>query len=61
MLSKDNEILDIDDAVTPGHWANIAQRLVCAPVVHHEAQVSGVDHTIAIEVDDGDNRCLPYV
>jgi hypothetical protein len=24
MLSKDNQILDIDDAVTPWHWANIA-------------------------------------
>jgi len=23
MLSEDDQVLDIDDAVTPGHWTNI--------------------------------------
>jgi len=61
MLSKDDEVFDIDDAVTPGHRTNVTQGLVRTPVVNHDAHVGGIDNSVIVEVDDGDDWRLIYI
>ena len=52
MLRKDDQVLDVDNAVAPGHRADITQRLVCAPKIHHDTHVGRVHNSIAIKVND---------
>ena len=61
MLSEDDEVLDIDDAVAPRHRADVTQRIVCAPVVDHDAHVDGINNPVTVEVDDRLNGGLPQV
>jgi hypothetical protein len=60
-IRKDDQVLDIYYAVTPGHRANITQWLARAPVVNHDAHINGVNDFIAVEVNDGDDWRLPYI
>jgi hypothetical protein len=30
-------------------------------MVHHNANIFAVDNSIAVEVNDGDDWCLPYI
>ena len=61
MFSKDNEILDIDNTIAPGHRANVTQGIICAPMVHHDAHILGIHNSVAIEVNDGDDWRFPEV
>jgi hypothetical protein len=55
MLSKGDKILDIDYAVAPGHRANVAKRIVCAPLIYHDAHIGTVNNSVAVEVNDWSN------
>ncbi len=59
ILSKDHQILDIDDAVAERCRANVTQRVVLTPVVNHDAHVCGVDNSVAVKVNDWNDRRLP--
>ncbi len=52
MLSKDNQVLDIDYAISPGHRADVTQGIVFTPVVNHNAHVGRIDNAITVEVND---------
>ena len=42
MLGKDDQILNINDAVAPGHWADVTKWIVRTPVVHHYDHVGRI-------------------
>ncbi len=50
MLSKDNQVLDINDAVAERCRANITQGIVLAPVVNHYAHIVSIYNSVAIKV-----------
>ncbi len=51
VLCKYNEVLDIDDAISEGCGANIAQGVVFTPVVNHDTHIRNIDNPVAIEVN----------
>ena len=51
MLSQHDHVLCIHDAVTPGHWADITQGVVFAPVVNHYAHVGAIDNSVTVQVN----------
>jgi hypothetical protein len=59
VLSKYYQVLGIDDAVAPRHRANVAQGLICTPVVNDDANVGTIDNAVAIEVNDWLDWHLP--
>ena len=61
VLRENDQVLDIDYAVTPGHRANIVQWLVRTPIINHYAHIGRVDNSVAVKVNDGDDWRLPYV
>lgn len=61
MLSQNDQVLDIDDPVTPRHGTDITQRIILAPMIYHDAHVGRVNNSIAIEVHNGNDWHLPYV
>ena len=61
MFGQNDQILNIDYSIAPGHRADIARRLICAPVVNYDAHVCGVDDSVAVEIDDRINRYMPQV
>jgi hypothetical protein len=61
MFSQDDQVLDIYYAITPRHWADVAQRLTRAPIVNHDAHVAGIDNSVPVKVNDWDDWCLPYI
>ena len=56
LYQKQIQIDLIHHAVTPGHRADIAQRIIRAPGVDYHAYVNCVDNPVAVEVDDRIDR-----
>ena len=61
MLDQDDQILDIDNAVAPGHRPDVTQGIICTPAVDHDVDVRSLDGTIAVEVHNRNDRRLPEV
>ena len=55
MLGKNDKVLYINNTITPGHRANVTQRLIRAPIINHDAHVSGVNNSVAVEIEDRHN------
>ena len=52
MFSQDDQVLDIDDAISPRHRANIIEWLVCVLVVNHHAHIYTIHNSVAVKVND---------
>jgi hypothetical protein len=52
MLGKNNQILDIDNTIAERRGANIAQGIICAPVIHHNTHIGGIDNPIPVEINN---------
>ena len=61
MLGQDGQILDINETVAHRRRGNITKRLVCVPIVHHDAHVGCIDNPVIIEIDNRCNLYLPYI
>ncbi len=55
MFSQDNQVLDIYNAVTPGHRANVTQWIVFTPVFGHDHNILHIDDLVAVKVNDRAN------
>ena len=42
MLDQNDQVLDVDNAITPGHRPDVAQRIIRAPAVKHDVDVCDV-------------------
>ena len=61
MLSQDDQVLNINNTVAPGHWADVTEWFISTPMVNNDAHVGGVNNPISIEVNDGNDGRLPEV
>ncbi len=61
MPHEDLQVRGIHHAIAQRRRANVHRRVVLAPGLDEDEQVFDVYGLIPIEVDYGDDRCLPYV
>jgi len=55
MLGKNLQVFNIHYAVTPGHRADVTERIIRTPVVNHDDHVGGVNDSVSIKVNNGDD------
>ena len=55
MFSKDNQVLNIDNAITPGHRTYVTQWLICTPIINNDTHIRGIDNFVAVEVNNRDD------
>ncbi len=58
MVHQDLQIGLIYHAITPWHWADITQRLICSPISNHREQIAHPHVSVFIEVHYGLDRSL---
>ena len=61
VFGENDEVLDIDYAITPRHGADITERIIRPQVVNNNTHVSGVHERVAVEIDNRYNWRLPQV
>ena len=54
MLGKNDQVLNIDDAIAPGHGAYVTQGVIRAPVIDHDDHIGSIDNAVGVKVNDGD-------
>jgi hypothetical protein len=52
VLGQNNQVLQTNGTVAPGHRADIAQRFVRTPTVNHDTEVCTVDNSVPVKIND---------
>ena len=59
VLCQNEQILKVYDAVAQRGRADITQGVAFAPVVSQNRNIFHINETVAVKIDDGQNRCFP--
>ncbi len=52
MFSQHNQVLNINYLVTPGHGANVAEKIVRTPAIYYHAHIGSIDNSVTVKVND---------